>query len=1021
MRVPTDPPAAHVPRSARRYQVAILALLLGLIVLVIITQAGANFFTNYLWYRSVDLSMVWRSMIATKLELGAVFAGAMFIVTWLSLLVVDRIAPRALFMAPELELVRRYQSSIGRYRVTVRTVVSFLVGLAVGAGATGQWQHWLLYLHGGSFGATDPQFHKNVGFFVFKLPFLSFLVDWAQLALVVLFIVSVVAHYLNGGLRFSGPPPRIDPRTIAHLSAIVAAFALLRAVAYYTIDKYALDLSNNGVVTGAGYTDVHVRLPALELLAVVAIVTFGLLVFNIYQRSLLLPAIGVGLWAFLAIVIGVVFPAAVQWLEVTPAQTNYELPYIARNIEATQAAMGLTAVSARGFDSNEDLTGAVVDAPNNQPTVESVSYWDPGIAADTYQKQQNLKGYYSVSGLSADRYRLKTGSGRRLTPVVIGVREVVPNQVANPSWVNVHLEYTHGYGYVMSPANTWNQNGQPNYDAADLPPSESADAPTLGARNLDVYFGTGMNGYSVVDTKQPELDYVAPDGQPRTSHYEGSGGIPLGGFWTRAAFALRFHDFNLLVSKLITPQSRIMYLQDIRARVAHAAPFLRVDAHPYPVVADGQLWWLVDAYTTSSYYPYAQVANTSVLPSGSGLSGSFNYVRDSVKVVINAYSGTMRFYAVNGHDPILRAWESIYPGMFKPLSDMLPQLRQHLRYPQDLLMLQSAMFGRYHVAPSLASEFYNNSNTWSIAPQRFSVASPIRPIFELLRLWQRSLGFYDVEPMVPYSQNGRAQTMSAFLVASCANATYGHLTAYEIHSTTQQISSPARVFSSINENQAVSILVTKLDQHGSRVLWGPIIMLPIDDSIMFVETMYLTSTLNPVPVVKNVIVSYKDGVYLAPELLGSRGALAAVFGQSVSAIGSNGKANVNAAVRTLLADADREFAAAEKAIAKGDYTAWGIDLQKVGLDLREAHAYLSQSGTSSSSSTSQSSSLPSSSSSSSSSLSSGSSSTSRTGSGSGGSGVAGDSTTSTTASPPSGAAAVGEPPRWFAALQPNAA
>lgn len=942
MRVPSDPPVP-APRSVRRYQVAILGTIVFLILLVILTQAGADFFTNYLWYRSVDLTMVWRSMISTKLELGVVFSAAMFVATWLSLLVVDRIAPRALFMSPELELVRRYQSSIGRYRLTVRTVVAILVGLAVGAGATGQWQHWLLFVHGGSFGMSDPQFHKDVGFFVFKMPFLSFLVDWGQLALVVLFIVSVVAHYLNGGLRFSGPPPRVDPRTIAHLSVIVAAFTLLRAVAYFTIDKYALDISNNGYVTGAGYTDVHVRLPALELLALVALVTFGLLVFNVYHRSLLLPALGVGLWAFLAIVVGLVFPAVVQWLQVTPAQSTYERPYIARNIKATQVAMNLTNVSARPFAANQDLTGAVLDAPDNAPTLQSVAYWDPAIATDTYQKQQNIKGYYSVSGLSSDRYVLGTGKNRRLSQVVIGVREVEPSQIANPSWVNVHLVYTHGYGYVMSPANSWNQNGQPNYDSSNLPPTESSDAPPLAGRYLGVYFGTGMQGYSVVDTTQGELDYITPSGQAKTSHYEGSGGIRLGGgFWTRAAFALRFHDFNLLLSRDITPNSRIMYLRDIRARVAHAAPFLRIDAHPYPVVADGQLWWMVDGYTTSAYFPYAEVADTGVLPNGSGLGGSYNYVRDSVKAVVNAYTGAISFYVLDPHDPVLKAWEAAYPGMFKPLSDMLPALRQHLRFPRDLLMLEAAMFGRYHISASQPAEFYANSNTWSLAPQRFGSETAVRPVYELIRPplpGSSSLAFMPIEPMVPYASNGRPQTMAAFLTASCSDATYGHITAYELRASSS-VPSPARVFSTINENQDVSILVTRLDQHGSQVQWGPVIMLPIDDSILFVETMYLTSTQNSAPVVKNVIVAYRNGVYLAPQLLGSHGALAQAFGQSVSAIGSNGKANIDAVVRTLVADAAHEYALAEAAIAAGDYTAWGSDLAKVGQDLNEAQAYL---------------------------------------------------------------------------------
>lgn len=923
----------------RTYQVAILVAVVLAIVLIIALQAGANLYTNYLWFRSIGFTMVWRSMEATKLELGAVFSGVMFAFTWVSLWVVDRIAPRALFMAPETEVVSRYQASLGRHRFAVRSVAAVIVGLAVGSGATAQWQHWLLYMNGGSFGLKDPQFHRDVGYFVFKLPFLSFLVDWAELAIVVLFVLSVVAHYLNGGLRFSGPSPRVDPRTVAHLSTIVAAFALLRAVAYFTIDRYALDLATNGYVAGAGYTDVHVRIPALELLAFISLVAFGMLAFNVYQRSLALPVVAVGLWALVAIAIGVVFPAVVQWLQVNPAQSTVELPYISRNIAATRAAMGLDSVTSTPFAAQADLTGADLAAPNNQPTISSVGLWDPGIASQTFQKLQSVRGYYNIASLSSDRYLLGTGSKRRLTPVVIGAREIVPNDVGTPSWVNVHLEYTHGYGYVMAPANSWGSDGQPNFDSSNLPPTSSSGAPGLSGRYQDIYFGTGMSSYSIVNTRQSEVDYINKANQLVTSHYSGNGGVALGGFWTRAAFAFRFHDFNLLVSHLITPKSRIIYTEDIRARIEKVAPFLQVDSHPYPVVANGQLWWIVDGYTASSYFPYGQPANTSNLPNGSALNGSYNYVRDSVKAVVNAYTGSVSLYAADPSDPILQAWEAAFPGMFKPLSAMPAELQQHLRYPEDLLMLQATMYGLYHLTPSEASSFYSKSDVWQIAPQSTSNPTALQPVYELLRLpRQSSLSFDAVEPMVPYSPSGRPQTLSAFLVASSSASSPTSVTAYQIPPGASDAPAPSIVKGDIESNLVVSQLITKLDQHGSQVTLGPMVLLPIDDSLLFVETMYLHSTANPAPLVKEVIVYYNNDVYMATDL---GGALVQVFGQTAGPPGSSGTGTVSQAVRNLLAAANTDYQAAQAALASGNYTAWGKDLAQVGQDLKLAEQALS--------------------------------------------------------------------------------
>ncbi|MHB8457187.1 MAG: UPF0182 family protein, partial [Acidimicrobiales bacterium] len=553
MRVP-ESAAIQSPHVMRRYQAAILLGIAALVLIVFLLQAIADAYTNYLWYQSINETMIWRSMVETKLGLGAVFSGTFFLACWGSLWAVDKLSPVDVFLAPEYDLVRRYRGSFGRFPITVRTVGSLLLALAVGAGTSAQWQHWQLFVNGGNFpNLRDPQFHRNVGFYVFKLPFLSFLVDWALVALVVLFIVSAIAHYLNGGLRLGGPAHRVERHVVAHLSLIVGLMALVRAAAYFFVDRYALDLSHNGVVAGAGYTDVHVRLPALSILAVVSMISFVLLTFNVYHRTLTLPVIAVGLWAFVAFMLGIIFPAVVQWLQVNPSQSTVELPYIQRNIAFTRSAFGLNNITPQSFGAQLNLRASAVNA--NHQTLDALPLWNPAVGAATYGNLQGLHGYYQMAGLATDRYMLGSGSQRAMTPVVVATREL--NQSGEPrnTWVNKHLEYTHGYGAVISPANASTRAGLPEFAVQGAPVQSAAGAPVIS--QPDIYFGSTPMSYVVVHTKQPELDFLSRNGsRPVTNHYGGTGGVQLTGFWQRAAFAMRFHDFNLLVSKLITPKSR---------------------------------------------------------------------------------------------------------------------------------------------------------------------------------------------------------------------------------------------------------------------------------------------------------------------------------------------------------------------------------------------------------------------------------------------------------------------------------
>jgi len=937
----------------------VLAVVVLLILLVIVVQGLAGFYTNFLWYHWTGVGEIWGTVIATKVALATVFVVAAFALLWTSLYLVDKIAPRALFMAPDTELVRRYQAIVGPHAFALRTVVSFLLALVLGAGTYAQWQHWLLFEHAVSFGTTDPLFHRDASFFVFRLPFLSFLVDWLLVALLVALIVSAIGHFLNGAIRFQSSP-RIEPRALAHLSLLLGLMALVRAWAYYFVDRFTLDLSSNGYVNGAGYTDVHVRLPAMTLLAVISLAAFAMLVFNAYQRSLVLPAIAVGLWAFLALVIGVIYPAAVQAFRVTPAQSTLERPYIQDNINATRFAMGLSGVQSRTFPANEDLTPDVL--ARYQASLQDAQVWDPIFTKSTFDKLQDVSFFFTLTNLTVDRYKI----GGKLTPMLVGVRELnTAGSSAARSWVNAHLQYTHGYAAVMAPANSATGSpGTPDFVLGYIPPTSQKGAPQL--RQPEVYFAPGETQYVVADTKVPEVNFQTQSASS-SGHYKGDGGIPIGSFISRAAFAIHLKDFNLLISNEITPKSRLVYIPDIRQRVQKALPFLQVDSNPYAVVdGQGQLEWMVDAYTTTSYYPYGQPASTSMLPGGSGLAGPYDYVRDAVKVVVNAYTGKMHFYVVNGvRDPLIESYERAFPHMFEPMSAMSGVLKQHLRYPQDLLTVQASTWGSYHLTS--AAQFYNSSGFWDLSQISTSPdGSPSKqlqltadgsvarylPIYELLQLpGDTTPTFNAVEPLVPISNGDRIQTLAAMLFADSSFKQYGRLEALDTASTGRTIDGPGIVSADILDDPTISKAISLLDQGGSVVTLGTVQELPIADSLLYVRPLYVSSAQTQLPRLVDVIVVYGKQIVMEPTL---GAALLDLFGTQVGlsagspspSTGTGSNSSISAAVRRDIAQAYAEYTQAQKALAAGDLGAYQADVTKAGQLLAKAQRLLASSSTS---------------------------------------------------------------------------
>ena len=895
----------------------------------------------------MNLHSVWLKLFEIKAGLMVTFAVIFAVMLLASLIVAERLAPKGPSLDAEDEFVKRYQEVIGPYARWLRVGVVVVLSLIVGSQAIGQWNNWILFRNSTPFPQSDPQFHRNVAYFVMTLPFEQFLVHWTLVALFLVLVVTVLSHYLNGGIRMQGSRPRVRPAVKAHISVILGLLALVKAVGYY-LARFNLDLSSNGYVQGAGYTDVHARLPALELLILVSLAAAVLLIYNIRRQGWALPILGVGLWFLVALTAGTIYPAAVQALKVNPAQNTLERPYIQRNIDATRQAMGITNVQSTSYPAVPNLTASEVSA--NSDTTANVRLWDPTQTQQTFDKLQDLRTQYQFNTLAIDRYKVNGSE----TPVIVGVREINQADLPSSSWVNTTLQYTHGYGMVISPANTATSNGDPEFAVGGVPPVSNSGLPAI--TQPSVYFGLNNTGYVVANTKQPEINFQLTNGTNDETHYSGDGGVQLSNFFTQAMFAIRFSDFNLIISNQITTQSRLMFDRGVQARVNKAAPFLSLDADPYPVLLHGQIDWIQDAYTTTDNYPYAQNADTSSLASGSGLNQNLNYVRNSVKVLINAYTGKMTFYVMQPHDPIIETYEKAFPGMFTPASKMSAELRAHLRYPEDIFTVQASMYGKYHI--KTASSFYSAADAWALSPspgsgspsqalqttlttnaqgQEVSTGQLVRmaPIYQELKVpGQSSQSFNLLDAFVPISGNSQIQTLSGFMIAGSDPNDYGKLEMF-VTPRNNPVNGPAIVAAKIDATATVSGKISLLNQEGSSVLLGNVLMIPVADSLLYIQPLYVESARNAIPELQQVIAVYGNLPAAIGPTLSS--ALTQVFKAPVStAPGAGGTGALSPQVQALLADAQvsyqkslADLKAANLGAFQSDYNTMESDLQQV--------------------------------------------------------------------------------------------
>ncbi len=892
----------HFPRTSRRVRWTIGIVILALIVVLALGQRITSVYTDLLWFRSVGLSSVWAKTITVEAGLGATFCVVFFALLWGNLWLADRLAPSAVLASPGDELVARWQQLAANHMTWIRLVVAILFALIGGVSAHAQWDNWLLFSNAVPFttasapwkNGLDPLNHLNDGFYVFRLPFLDWIVGWAFSALIVTLLLCVVAHYLNGGIRPGSPVQRVSPRVKAHLSVLLAVLALVQGLNYY-LQRLSLVLSTRYVVDGPTYTVVHALRPALILLVAISVIAAALFLYNVRQQGWLLPVVAVALWAIVWALVANVYPALVQALVVNPSENVKEAPYIQDNITATTFAYGLQDVTTQPFQGNapitaSEITGKSSAAEANQQSLANVPLLDPTIMGSTFTKEQGFRGYYSMSGPSADRYDLppSQGGAPKETQVLISARQLNTPGVPS-SWVNQHLQYTHGYGAVVAPADQEGvgSSGYPSFTLSGVPPT---GVPSLNAQPR-VYFDDSpqsTSGYVVASSAQAELDYEDPNtGAQISNHYDGTGGVAAGGFLRRLAFAVSFGDFNILISGQVTPQSKVMYFRNVAQRVEKAAPFLSYDSDPYPVALNGRLYWVVDAYTTTDNFPGSEQADVSRVAQTSGLLNQpFNYVRNSVKAVVDAYNGNMWFFVQDPNDPIIQTYSKAFPKLFTPMAradSIIPGITGHWRYPEDIFTVQTNMYRNYH--QQIASVFYTKAQQWAIPqnpaagevgsatttvatlPGAFSapvivpsVSQSVMPVYELLAPpGQTQQSFVLVQPFVP-SSSGDKQNLTAFMTAASDPDDYGQLTTYTIPAG-QTVDGPYLVSTAVATNSSISQEITLLDQHGSKVVLGNVIMTPIGESLLYIQPLYVEQVQNGVPRLDDVVVVYNNNAY----------------------------------------------------------------------------------------------------------------------------------------------------------------
>lgn len=875
----------------------VAAVALGLVALAV----GAGILVDALWFRQLGTFVVFRTILEAKVACGILG----MLVSFVTVAGAGLYAVRDLRGQPRVvirwgnggetlpEIIAPFADRIPWRSLAIgaAALVAMLFGLAQSAA----WETYLLWWNGGAYGRVDPLFGEDIGFYLFTLPAYRSLAGAALAVIVLSALLAAAVFWLQGTLDFRGSRPVLPEKATRLLSLLLGLFFLVKAFGYW-LGRYELLLGPGGAVFGAGYTATHVRLPFQWLLAVVAFGAAALSLANLRSLGWRLPIAGiVGLFA--TSVASAVLPDVYQRLRVRPDELRLEKPYIERNVQMTRLAYGLEDIATRPFPAAGELDASAIE--RNRQTFSNVRLWDPAPLLDTYRQLQVIRLYYDFHDTDIDRYDLP--GGRR--QVMLAAREIVPSLLpANArTWVNQRLQFTHGFGVVMSPVTEFEGEGLPRLFLKDIPPRSGVDLEVTEPR---IYFGERTADYVIVKGAAEEFDY--PKGDENVSNsYAGEGGVGIGSWPRRLLFAWAFRDLNLLISANIRSESRILFRRSIRERVARIAPFLRLDRDPYVALSGGRLYWIQDAYTTSRTFPYSEPVGEL----------GFNYIRNSVKIVIDAYHGTVDLYAVDPNEPVLAAYARIFPGLFRPYAEMPEDLKRHVRYPEDLFLIQAEMYRTYHMtSPEV---FYNKEDLWNFPTETVGERrSAVEPYYVIMRLPGGDREeFLLMQPMTPANRNN----MVAWLAARCDAPHYGELVEYQFPKE-KLVYGPQQIEARIDQDTVISQQLSLWNQMGSKVIRGNLLVLPVEDSIVYIEPLYLRSEQGQIPELKRVIASYGDRVAMDTTL---ESALASVLSRTAAAPVAAPAAEPTREVRD-------HYRAALEGLRGGDWTTFAREMEALG-------------------------------------------------------------------------------------------
>ena len=946
------PPSPSLPGRPR-----LLIPVAVLLVLILALLGGfVSLYTDLLWFRSTGdgFSKVFTTVLQTRILLFVVFGLVMALVVGANLAIAYRLRPPFRPMSLEQQNLERYRAAVDPYLKQVLFGASAVFGLFAGLSASGRWETWLLWRHGGSFGVDDPEFGVDAGFYVFDYPFYRFVLGFLFAAIVLSTIAAAVTHYLFGGVRLQTPGEKVSSGARAHLSVLLGLFVLLKAAAYW-LDRYGLMFSPRGRVHGASYTDINAVLPAKQILFGVAIICALLFFANIVVRNFALPIGALALLVLAAVVVGGIYPAIVQQFQVKPDEPQREAPYIQRNINATRAAFGIEGADVERvqYDARTTATAATVAA--DKGTVPNTRLLDPNVLSPTFRQLQQIRGYYGFADpLDIDRYDMGDG----LKDYIVAVREVNLAGLtgAQQSWVNEHLAYTHGHGFVAAPANTVERDGRPTFAVQQVPPR------TIGGRDLEIeqsriYFGEQSPNYSIVNTSQGEIDGPAEEGgdRQRTVNYDGDGGVQLGSSFRKLLYALKFRERNILLSGALKPESRIQYIRNPRDRVQKVAPFLKLDADPYPAIIDEKVVWILDGYTTSNGYPYSEpvsfgdVTTDALTGRVTQPADRVNYIRNSVKATVDAYTGEVRLYQWGDEpDPVLEAWRKAFPGIVDSRDDVSDELEAHFRYPEDLFKVQRELLTSYHVTEPLA--FFSREDFWEIpsdpadynGDERADSSFAQPPYYQFLQAPGTD------EPQFTITSNFVARNrpnLAAFMTVSSDPDNYGEMRLYEL--TDENIDGPGTIAGRFESDPDVAESLSLLRRGGSRVILGNLLTLPVGGGLLYIQPVYTQAESGQTyPLLRRVLTAFGDEVtYTATlgqalEELFGRGAGDPATGPTPTGTPSPGATPTEPAggddLEQAIADANEAFRDGQEALREGDFAAYGEAQERLSDALERA-------------------------------------------------------------------------------------